>query len=133
MIKLHLFSGFENPILGITPDMEIGHLYDDQNDQRALIIAAIELGLASSYMQGAGTGLIHFDLWGNPLIKAKKKLYKIVTGVEMAEDMERLKIRCETCEHFKVLNPHHIKNSQPVKSCAYGEHIDSCHNYEHKH
>jgi hypothetical protein len=88
MIKLHLFTGFDNPALGITPDMELGHLYDDQNDQRALITAASELGLSSGYMQ-VGTGLIHFDLWGKPLIKAKN-LHKIVTDLELAEDMKGL-------------------------------------------
>lgn len=129
VIKLHLFSGFENPSLGTTPDMELGHLYDDQNDQRALIKAASQLGLASGYMQGAGTGFIHFDLWGNPLIKAKK-LYKIVTDQELAGDMERLKNRCDLCAHWKVLNTHHIENGQPVKGCDSGEVPETCGDYE---
>lgn len=92
MIKVHLFSGFEDPRLGITPDMELGHLYDDDNDLRVLVQAATQLGLASGYLQGVGTGLIHFDLWGKPLVKAKG-LYPKVTDQELAEDMKRLNLK----------------------------------------
>lgn len=69
--------------------MELGHLYDDREDQRALIIAAINLGLASRYMQGAETGVIHFDLWGKPLLKAKK-IYLTVTDEQFAEDIKKV-------------------------------------------
>ncbi len=90
MIKLHLFTGFENKSLKITPDMELGHLYDDQNDRAALILAAGEIGLAAGYIQVGN--LIHFDLWNQPLARAKQ-LYRIVTDEELAEDMKRLNLR----------------------------------------
>ena len=39
-------------------------------------------------------------------------------------------MKCETCENWKVLNPHHIVDGQPVKNCDIGEHPDLCRDYE---
>ncbi len=91
MIKLHVFKGFENRRLGITSDTELGHLYDDQNDQVALIQAvnSIMNWPTNGYLQGMGT-LIHYDLWGIPLAEAKK-LFKVVDRRELAEDIKRLR------------------------------------------
>ena len=70
--------------------MELGHLYDDTGDYRALIMVAIQLELSSRYLQRGE--FVHFDLWGKPLIRAKE-LYTIATDLELAEDMERLNSR----------------------------------------
>jgi len=32
----------------------------------------------------------------------------------------------EGCEHYKVLNLHHIVDGKPYKSCDIGEHPESC-------
>ena len=39
-------------------------------------------------------------------------------------------MKCETCENWKVLNPHHIKDGRPVKSCTYGESPEYCGYYK---
>ena len=39
-------------------------------------------------------------------------------------------MKCETCIHWKELNVHHRENGELVKSCDYGEHPDSCREYE---
>jgi hypothetical protein len=92
MIKLHLFSGFEKASVGITPDTELGHLYDDANDAASLADVAERLGMRRHRIQVSKTGLIHFDLWGNPLEKAKG-LFPLVPGREVARDIQRLASR----------------------------------------
>jgi len=85
VVKLHLFGGFENKALGITPDMELGHLYEDTNSLAILAYAAEKVGLKSSYQQETG-GLVHFDLWGKPLERAKQ-MFAIVSDEELYQDM----------------------------------------------
>lgn len=85
MIKLHLFTGFENKDLGITPDMEVGHLYSDDDNKGELVDAAVGCGLNSGYIQSAS--LVHFDLWGKPLERAKKR-FRIVSDLELSVDMK---------------------------------------------
>lgn len=90
MVKLHLFRGWENLILGIGPNTELGHLYEDTNDQEALCDAIEKVGGKRQWIQSAKkTGLMHFDLWGKPL-EIAKKLFRIVTDQEFAEDVARL-------------------------------------------
>lgn len=88
MLKLHLFTGFENKRLGIRKEMELGHLYDDGKDQLALINAADKLGLKIGHLQNTD-GFVHFDLWGKPLERAKQ-LFKLVTDLELYEDMKSM-------------------------------------------
>ena len=92
VIKLHLFSGFEKASMGITPDTELGHLYDDANDAALLADVARELGMRRQRIQVSRAGLFHFDLWGHPLEKAKG-LFPVVPGREVARDMQRLASR----------------------------------------
>ena len=87
MIKLHLFSGFENPVLGIKADTELGHLYDDGNNQLEVTKAAIRVGCGRNWLQR--TTLVHYDLWGRPLEKAKL-IYPIATDLELYEDMAHM-------------------------------------------
>lgn len=87
MIKLHLFTGFENKKLGITPDMELGHLYEDTNSFAILVYAAGKVGMKPKWAQNAD-GFVHFDLWGRPLEKAKQ-LFHIASDLELAEDISR--------------------------------------------
>lgn len=90
IVKLHLFSGFENKELGITPDMELGHLYEDTNNWIILSYAAERIGVKQSWIQPQEkTGLLHFDLWGNRL-KWAKQHFLIVDDIEFAADMQRL-------------------------------------------
>jgi hypothetical protein len=89
VLKLHLFSGFEKRSLGITRDMELGHLYEDTNSCTPLRDAAETLGVSAKRAQTSKTGLVHFDLWGEPLETAKK-LFPIVSGRELARDIQRL-------------------------------------------
>lgn len=86
MIKLHLFSGFHNTKLGITEDMEIGHLYSVNEDVVELGAAGIRVGMKPWWMQKSNTGILHFDLWRRPLRRAKE-LYPIVTDMEFAADV----------------------------------------------
>jgi hypothetical protein len=88
-VKLHLFSGFSNPQRGITADMELGHLYSDTEDREELLIAARQLGLATRWLQGRDTGIIHFDLWHGPLQRAKG-MYQIVDDEEFSADYEKI-------------------------------------------
>lgn len=85
--RLHLFSGFENKMLGITPDMELGHLYDWRNDILVLKKLGKEVGMKSNWMQvDDATNFWHFDLWGKPLEKARQ-LFRIVGDLEFANDL----------------------------------------------
>ena len=88
VVKLHLFSGFENRELGITPDMELGHLYEDTNSFAILAYAADKVGLKEQYAQNSD-GFIHFDLWGKPLERAKR-MFKIVSDLELAKDISHI-------------------------------------------
>lgn len=88
MIRLHLHSGFSNPKLHITPDMELGHLYDDHGDEKAMAQAATQVGLAPGYIQ-RDYGFAHFDLWGKPLEKART-IFKVAGDHEFVKDVERL-------------------------------------------
>lgn len=89
MIKLHLFSGFENKRLGITPDMELGHLYSDTGDRGELCEAAASVGLYTGTIQEK-EGLVHFDLWGQPLARAIER-FPLATDAELYEDMKKIK------------------------------------------
>ena len=33
---------------------------------------------------------------------------------------------CKGCSHYKVLNPHHIVDKEPYKSCDMGEFPEFC-------
>jgi hypothetical protein len=91
VVKLHLFSGFEKRSLGITPDMELGHLYDDGNSRIRLAHAAAQIGVGRRRAQVSKTGLVHYDLWGPPLARAKT-FFPIVSGRELVDDMRRIKV-----------------------------------------
>lgn len=88
MVKLHLFGGFENKPLGITCNMELGHLYSDIGDRKELIDAGIKVGIKERWLQGIN--LIHYDLWGKPLERAKA-IFPLVTDIEFGEDLRMLK------------------------------------------
>lgn len=91
MIKLHLFSGFENKKLGITPETALGHLYSDMEQVAELKYAGARVGMKDKWLQNKDdTGIWHFDLWGKPLEKAKR-LFPIVTDFEFVADVLRLK------------------------------------------
>ncbi|MFC1919534.1 hypothetical protein ACFLWX_01930, partial [Chloroflexota bacterium] len=63
MIKLHLFRGFENRRLGITPEMELGHLYSNTGDLAELREAARQLSLNAAWLQRkSDTGFVHYDI-----------------------------------------------------------------------
>jgi len=89
-MRLHLFSGFENKKLGITLDMELGHLYDWRGDIVVLEREATRVGMKPHWLQETD-GFWHFDLWGKPLAKAKE-LFQIVDDTEFAQDVERLRV-----------------------------------------
>lgn len=90
MVKLHLFSGYENKELGITNDTKLGHLYSNSEDEDELIKAGTLIGASPDWLQGReATGLLHFDLWGTPLRKAVK-LFHIVSNEQLVMDKERL-------------------------------------------
>jgi hypothetical protein len=89
MVKLHLFTGFENEALGITADMELGHLYEDTNSIAILAYAAEKVGLKASYKQDSD-GLFHFDLWGKPLERAKR-MFPVISDQTLHQDMIRIK------------------------------------------
>ncbi len=91
MVKLHLFSGFEKQSLGITADMALGHLYDDGNSLLRLAQATAEIGVGRRRAQMSKTGLVHYDLWGPPLVRAKR-LFPVVSRRELGTDMRRLKM-----------------------------------------
>ena len=90
MVKLHLFSGFEKRSLGITSDMALGHLYDDGNSLLRLAHAAARIGVGRRRAQMSKAGLVHYDLWGPPLVRAKR-LLSIVSRRELASDIRRIK------------------------------------------
>jgi hypothetical protein len=69
MVKIHLFSGFENQRLKIARDTPLGHLYSDDNINE-LLDAAKTVGVNPDYIQNS-RGFYHFDLWGKPLNRAR--------------------------------------------------------------
>ncbi len=89
MIKVHVFSGVEKQFLGITPDLAVGHLYEDTNSLDVLASAAESLGVGKERAHTSRTGLVHFDLWGARLAIAKG-LFPIVSRRELAKDIRRL-------------------------------------------
>ncbi len=105
MIKLHLFSGWANPRLGITEDTPLGHLYSATGNTAELILEGARIGLKESWLQISqakpgvmGSGLDHFDLWGSRLKRAKE-LFPIVTTEELGQDMERINRGRRTWEY----------------------------------
>jgi len=80
MVKLHVFSGFENARLKIQRDTLLGHLYSDR-DQEELVEAAAVVGINPDYLQNS-RGFYHYDLWGKPLFKARL-FYQRVTNREL--------------------------------------------------
>jgi hypothetical protein len=87
LIKLHLFSGFENPRLGIGRDTQLGHLYSDLSHEE-LLQAAADLSINPAALQ-CSRGFYHFDLWGDALSRARL-LHKIVGYHEIYRDMMTL-------------------------------------------
>jgi hypothetical protein len=85
LIKLHLFCGFENLRLGISRETPVGHLYSDVS-QAELLEAAQELGIGPGALQ-CSRGFYHFDLWGEPLKKARAR-HRIVNNREIYRDMK---------------------------------------------
>ena len=86
--RLRIFKGVINKKQGITPDMEVGHLYHYKNDIDELAYLGALIGLNPQWIQNRLTGLAHFDLWGSPLAKARK-LFKIVAKDEAEADILR--------------------------------------------
>jgi Protein of unknown function (DUF4031) len=87
MVKLHLFSGFENERLGIKRDDLLGHLYSDSSHDELMEAAKI-VGLNPRYLQNS-RGFYHFDLWGSPLQRARQN-YKVVNNREIYQDMRAM-------------------------------------------
>lgn len=89
MIKIHLFSGFENRRLKIKRDTPLGHLYSDCSREE-LMEAASMVGVHARCIQNS-RGFYHFDLWGKPLIKARL-LFPHVTNRELYRDLLTLRV-----------------------------------------
>ena len=80
-VKLHLFK--------LPPDgYEFGHLFSDTRDsvigEIELCMEAEDLELDKRWIQKKPGKLVHFDLWGKPLRKAKK-LFPIVDNKGMRD------------------------------------------------
>lgn len=88
VVKLHLFRGFRNAILGITSDTELGHLYEDTNSVAILAFAGEKVGAKQEWLQNSD-GFLHFDLWGSPLERARS-LFHIASDEELARDMQTI-------------------------------------------
>ena len=87
--RLHLFGGFENKMLGITPNTELGHLYDWRNELVVLEKLGQEVSMKRQWLQyDEATNFWHFDLWGWRLERAKE-LFPIVTDMQFADDIQR--------------------------------------------
>jgi len=84
MVKIHLFSGFQNDRLKITRDTLLGHLYSDRAVDE-LLEAARTVGVNPDYLQNS-RGFRHFDLWGKPLIKARL-IFPQVNNHQLAHDL----------------------------------------------
>jgi hypothetical protein len=89
LVKLHLFSGFENESLGIRRDTQLGHLYSDSAESE-LLSAARELGIKPDALQ-CSRGFYHFDLWGEPLSEARLH-HKIADNHEIYRDMKSRRV-----------------------------------------
>jgi len=83
-VKLHLHSGFRVPRLGITPDTELGHLYSDKDNLQELHAAAAKVGMKRKWFQDQ-SDFPHYDLWKDPLRKAKG-LFPIVTHNQFMDE-----------------------------------------------
>jgi hypothetical protein len=88
MVKIHLFSGFENRRLKIERDTPLGHLYSDDSLEE-LLQAALLVGVHAECIQNS-RGFYHFDLWGKPLIRARL-LYPHVTNRELYRDLQAVR------------------------------------------
>jgi hypothetical protein len=85
MVKIHLFSGFENKRLQIERDTPLGHLYSDSS-QSELLAAARQVGVNPRCLQNS-RGFYHFDLWGKPLVRARL-FYPRVNNRELYRDLQ---------------------------------------------
>ncbi len=90
MVKIHLFSGFENTRLKITREMLLGHLYSDRGCTE-LIEAARLVGVDPRCIQNS-RGFYHFDLWGRPLVKARL-FFPRVNNRELYRDLQAVPSR----------------------------------------
>jgi hypothetical protein len=88
MVKIHLFSGFENRRLKIERNTPLGHLYSDGSLEE-LLQAALLVGVHAECIQNS-RGFYHFDLWGKPLIRARL-LYPHVTNRELYHDLQAVR------------------------------------------
>ena len=66
--------------------MPLGHLYSD-GDTAELLEAGREIGIAPGALQ-CSRGFFHFDLWGEPLKRAKAR-HRIVGNREIYRDMKK--------------------------------------------
>ncbi|MBN1191446.1 MAG: hypothetical protein JXA46_16950 [Dehalococcoidales bacterium] len=85
MVKIHLFSGFENSRLKIERNTPLGHLYSDSSREELLEAARI-VGVNEQCLQNS-RGFYHFDLWGRPLLKARL-FFPHVTNRELYRDLQ---------------------------------------------
>jgi hypothetical protein len=90
MVKIHLFSGFENERLQITRDTPLGHLYSDES-MAELLEAAQLVGVNPDYIQNS-RGFFHFDLWGKPLAKARL-FFSRAGNHDLYRDIQKSKIK----------------------------------------
>jgi hypothetical protein len=97
MVKIHLFSGFENTHLKIRRDTPLGHLYSDQ-DRSELMEAARLVGVNPKCLQNS-RGFFHFDLWGKPLFKARL-FYPRVNNRELYRDLQAVPERSRGSNKF---------------------------------
>jgi hypothetical protein len=88
MVKIHLFSGFENSRLKIGRDTPLGHLYSDFSPEE-LLEAAHQVGVKRQCIQNS-RGFYHFDLWGKPLLKARL-FYPRVSNRELYRDLQAVR------------------------------------------
>ena len=85
MIKIHVFSGFENRRLKIERNTLLGHLYSDRGREELLEGARL-VGVNPRCIQNS-RGFYHFDLWGKPLVKARL-FFPRVTNHELYFDLQ---------------------------------------------
>jgi hypothetical protein len=93
-VKVCVARGVNNKRLGITPDTEIGYLYETENKHEALKDAAMKVGLNPNWMRAEDTpfnqtGFICYLTFRSPLSKARK-LFPVVEKAEFKQDYERI-------------------------------------------
>jgi hypothetical protein len=87
--RLYIRKGYSNPKIGITPGMDVGHLYHVDNNLSELIAIAAYLGLSPKWIQNKPASVSHYDIYGLPL-KTARKIIKVVAKEELIGDIHRI-------------------------------------------